>query len=179
MKEGKKHSHKSEIHKESIKENSTPEVQEQDNELIKLENELKDQKDKYLRIVAEFDNYKKRTAKERLDLVLTASEDAIKGILPILDDMERSLKVWKDAAIEGSLIEGNELIYKKLFDYLKSKGVSEIYPINEELNTDLHEAVAQFPTEDKEKKNRIIDVTLKGYSLNGKVIRFAQVVLGI
>lgn len=131
--------------------------------------------DKYLRLAAEFDNYRRRTSKERLDLISTAGADVIKGLFPIVDDFERAL-----AALEGQEArEGVELIYNKFVAYLKSKGVNEIEALGKELDTDFHEAVAQFPVEDKEKKNRIIDVVQKGYTMNGTVVRFAKVVVGI
>lgn len=136
--------------------------------------------DKYLRLAAEFDNYRRRTAKERLDLVLTAAEDTIKGLLPVLDDCERAIEVLKSA--EGdhkAAIEGTELIYNKLYSYLESKGLKKMEVKGKELDTDFHEAVAQFPAPDKKHRNKIIDVAQHGYTLNGKVIRFAKVVVGI
>ncbi|MCK9629119.1 MAG: nucleotide exchange factor GrpE [Bacteroidales bacterium] len=136
--------------------------------------------DKYLRLAAEFDNYRRRTAKERLDLVLTAAEDTIKGLLPVLDDCERAIDVLKSA--EGdhkAAIEGTELIYNKLYTYLESKGLKKMEVKGKELDTDFHEAVAQFPAPDKKHRNKIIDVAQHGYTLNGKVIRFAKVVVGI
>ncbi len=136
--------------------------------------------DKYLRLAAEFDNYRRRTAKERLDLVLTAAEDTIKGLLPVLDDCERAIEVLKRA--EGdhkAAIEGTELIYNKLYSYLESKGLKKMEVKGKELDTDFHEAVAQFPAPDKKHRNKIVDVAQHGYTLNGKVIRFAKVVVGI
>ena len=136
--------------------------------------------DKYLRLAAEFDNYRRRTAKERLDLVLTAAEDTIKGLLPVLDDCERAIEVLKSA--EGdhkAAIEGTELIYNKLYSYLESKGLKKMEVKGKELDTDFHEAVAQFPAPDKKHRNKIVDVAKHGYTLNGKVIRFAKVVVGI
>ena len=136
--------------------------------------------DKYLRLAAEFDNYRRRTAKERLDLVLTEAEDTIKGLLPVLDDCERAIEVLKSA--EGdhkAAIEGTELIYNKLYSYLESKGLKKMEVKGKELDTDFHEAVAQFPAPDKKHRNKIIDVAQHGYTLNGKVIRFAKVVVGI
>ncbi len=138
-----------------------------------------EQKDKYLRLAAEFDNYRKRSAKERLDLISVAAEDTIKGLLPVVDDMERAIKVLSESGADSSIVEGEELIFKKLTDYLKSRGLAEIEALDKELDTDFHEAVAQFPVEEANRKNRIIDVVKKGYTLNGKVIRFAQVVVGI
>jgi molecular chaperone GrpE len=135
--------------------------------------------DKYVRMAAEFDNYRRRTAKEKLELVNTAGEDVIKGLLPILDDCERALMMLKESKADDSAIEGTELILNKLFGYLKTKGVEKIEAVGKELDTDFHEAVAQFPVEDPEKKNKIIDVVQQGYLLHEKVIRYAKVVVGI
>lgn len=135
--------------------------------------------DRYVRLVAEFDNYRRRTSKEKLELVNTAGEDIIKGLLPILDDCERGLKVLKESGADSSAITGTELILNKLFGYLKTKGVELIEAMGEELNTDFHEAIAQFPIEEAEKKNKIIDVVQNGYTLHSKVIRYAKVVVGV
>jgi molecular chaperone GrpE len=136
--------------------------------------------DKYIRLVAEFDNYRRRTAKERLDLVLTASEETIKGILPVLDDFERALEMFRKAEGDNSVaIEGTELIYNKLFSFLSTKGLKVIEAKGLELDTDFHEAIAQLPAPDKKMKNKIIEVVQQGYTLNTKVIRFAKVVVGI
>ncbi|MEG0891718.1 MAG: nucleotide exchange factor GrpE [Bacteroidales bacterium] len=144
-----------------------------------LEDKLAECNDKYVRLAAEFDNYRRRGAKERLELIGTASEDVIKGLLPILDDCERALEVIKKSNDTEAAKEGTELILNKLFTFLKSKGLEMINAKEKELDTDFHEAVAQFPIDDKTKKNKIIDVVQKGYTLNGKVIRFAKVVVGI
>lgn len=136
--------------------------------------------DKYLRLAAEFDNYRRRTAKERLDLVLSAGEETIIGVLPVLDDCERALDVLRHSDGDNSVaIEGTELIYNKLFSYLESKGLKKIESVGKELNTDFHEAIAQLPAQKEEQKNKIIEVAQQGYTLNGKVIRFAKVVVGI
>lgn len=136
--------------------------------------------DRYLRLVAEFDNFRRRTARERMDLVVNAAEDTIKGLLPVLDDFERAIDILSKA--QGDIkaaLEGTELIYNKLMVYLISKGLKKIEAVGEALDTDFHEAVAQFPVEEDTKKNRIIDVVQQGYTLNGKVIRFAKVVVGV
>lgn len=144
-----------------------------------LEGSLLEEKDKYLRLVAEFDTFRRRGAKERLDLINTASEEVIKGLLPILDDFKRALTVLKDSKDAPAAIEGTELIYNKLFNYLKSKGLKLIEALGKDFDTDDQEAVAQMPVDDKSKKNKVIDVIQDGYLLNGKVIRFAKVVIGI
>ncbi|MBO7268722.1 MAG: nucleotide exchange factor GrpE [Bacteroidales bacterium] len=148
----------------------------------KLTAKLAETNDKYIRLAAEFDNYRRRVAKEKLDLISTAGEDVIKGLLPVLDDCERALQVLNasdDSEAAKAAKEGTELIYNKLMGYLKSKGLAPIEAIGKELDTDFHEAVAQFPVQEADKKNKVFDVTQQGYTLNGKVIRFAKVVVGI
>ncbi|MBQ3175560.1 MAG: nucleotide exchange factor GrpE [Bacteroidales bacterium] len=135
--------------------------------------------DKYVRMAAEFDNFRRRTAKERIELISTAGEDVIKGLLPILDDCERALQVLRQSSDSAAAIEGTELIYTKLMNFLKGRGLAVIEAKDKELDTEFHEAVAQFPVEEKEKKNKIIDVVQQGYMLNGKVIRYAKVVVGM
>ncbi len=151
-------------------------------QLAESEQKAAEASDKYVRMAAEFDNYRRRTAKERLELISTAGEDVIKGLLPVLDDCERALQVL-DSASDADAVkaakEGTELIYNKLMGYLKGKGLSVIEAKDKELDTEFHEAVAQFPVEDKSKKNTIIDVVQQGYMLNGKVIRYAKVVVGM
>ena len=157
-------------------ETAQPSVEEQ------LTAKLAEANDKYIRLAAEFDNYRRRVAKEKLDLISTAGEDVIKGLLPVLDDCERALHVLEsstDSEAAKAAKEGTELIYNKLMGYLKSKGLAPIEAVGKELDTDFHEAVAQFPVQEAEKKNKIFDVTQQGYTLNGKVIRFAKVVVGI
>jgi molecular chaperone GrpE len=112
--------------------------------------------------------------------VIFASEDIIKGILPVMDDFERAIEMLSAAGDESkTALEGTELIYNKLKTFLSSKGVKEIDAVGCELDTDYHEAVAQIPVEEKKKKNKIVDVVQKGYTLNGKVIRYAKVVMGL
>ncbi|MGN1046968.1 MAG: nucleotide exchange factor GrpE [Candidatus Cryptobacteroides sp.] len=142
------------------------------------EKALKD-KDDYIRLMAEFDNFRRRTSQEKLDLVSTASEDIIKGILPILDDFERAVKALAETEDSASAKEGTELIYNKLMNYLKSKGLARIETEGKDFDTDFFEAVAQFPVQEEEKKGKVFDVVQAGYTLNGKVIRFAKVVVGI
>jgi molecular chaperone GrpE len=154
----------------------------QPSEEEQLTAKLAEANDKYIRLAAEFDNYRRRVAKEKLDLISTAGEDVIKGLLPVLDDCERALQVLEsstDSEAAKAAKEGTELIYNKLMGYLKSKGLAPIEAVGKELDTDFHEAVAQFPVQEAEKKNKIFDVTQQGYTLNGKVIRFAKVVVGI
>ena len=152
-------------------------------ESVSCEEELRSKlaaaNDKYLRLAAEFDNYRRRSSKERLDLIVTASEDVIKGLLPILDDCERAIEALSNSKDSVAAKEGTELIYNKLMSYLKSKGLTKIDALGHALDTDFHEAIAQFPAQNKKQRNTIIDVVQQGYTLNGKVIRFAKVVVGV
>ena len=133
--------------------------------------------DKHLRLQAEFDNFRKRTAKEKLDLTVTASENVIKDILPVLDDFERALQNMEKNGHEADL-QGVTLIFNKLKDTLKKKGLEEIEAMNADFNTDEHEALTMIPAPEEDKKGKVLDVIQKGYKLNGKVIRFARVVVG-
>ena len=148
-------------------------------EVAELTEKVAKEKDDYLRLMAEFDNFRRRTSQEKLELVSMASTDTIKGLLPVLDDCERALNVLKESKDSEAAKEGTELIYHKLMAYLQSKGLAVIEAAGEEFNTDLHEAVAQFPVQEEEKKGKVFDVVQTGYTLNGKVIRFAKVVVGI
>ena len=133
--------------------------------------------DKHLRLQAEFDNFRKRTAKEKLDLTATASENVIKDILPVLDDFERALQNMEKNGNEADL-QGVTLIFNKLKDTLKKKGLEEIEAMDADFNTDEHEALTMIPAPEEDKKGKVLDVIQKGYKLNGKVIRFARVVVG-
>lgn len=144
-----------------------------------LEAKLAREKDDYIRLMAEFDNFRRRTSQEKLDLVSIASMDTIKGLLPILDDCERALAVLGESSDSEAAKEGTNLIYTKLLNYLQSKGLAVIEAAGQVFDTDLHEAVAQFPVQEEEKKGKVFDVVQTGYTLNGKVIRFAKVVVGI
>ena len=145
----------------------------------RLRQELDEANDKYLRLMAEFDNYRRRSAKERLELIESAGKDVLTGFLPVLDDCERAIKVLRETEASESAIEGTELIHTKILNYLKSKGVTRIEAENATFDTDFHEAVAQFPVGEAEKKNRVIEVVEQGYMLHGNVIRYAKVVVGI
>ncbi|MFA7116683.1 MAG: nucleotide exchange factor GrpE [Bacteroidales bacterium] len=144
-----------------------------------LKEELSEVKDKYIRLAAEFDNFRRRTAKERLDMMSFAGEEVIIDLLPIVDDFERAVKALEGKEEDDTAKKGTLLIYDKFMTFLKSKGVEQIEVMGKDLNTDYHEAVAKFPVEEKEKKNKIIDVVLNGYTMKEKVIRFAKVVVGI
>ena len=151
---------------------------EEENE--KLRQELGETKDKYIRLMAEFDNYRRRTAKERLELIDTAGKGILEGFLPGVADCERALEMLRKSEAGEAAIEGTEIIYNKLVAYLKSKGLNKMENvIGSEFNTDFHEAVAQFPAQDPAMKNKVIDVVQQGYMLGEKVVRFAKVVVGI
>jgi len=134
--------------------------------------------DKYLRLMAEFDNYRKRTLKEKMDLTKYAEEDVLKGILKVVDDMERAINNLGTAPDMNAVKEGVELIYKKFKSFLETRGLKEVEAMNQELDTDKHEAVAKFTAPSEDLKGKIIDVVEKGYYLHDKVIRYAKVVIG-
>lgn len=154
-------------------------IEELEKKVAELEEKAAKDKDDYIRLMAEFDNYRRRTSQEKLELVSMASTETIKGLLPVLDDCERALKVLMDSDDSDAAKEGTELIYTKLMSYLKSKGLAVIDAFGQDFDTDLHEAVAQFPVQEEDKKGKVFDVVQTGYTLNGKVIRFAKVVVGI
>lgn len=154
-------------------------IEDLEKQVKELSEKVAKEKDDYLRLMAEFDNFRRRSSQEKLDLVSVAAEETIKGLLPILDDCERAIAALKDSADSAAAKEGTELIYNKLTGYLKSKGLAAIEAQGLEFNTDLHEAVAQFPVQEEDKKGKVFDVVQTGYTLNGKVIRFAKVVVGI
>ena len=168
-----------EPHEKKKKSEKGDKTRHRDEELKALQARMDEVSDKYVRLAAEFDNYRRRTAKERLELISTAGEDVIKGMLPVLDDCERALQVLRESGSDKAAIEGTALIFNKLMTYLKGRGLSVIEAVGKELDTDYHEAVAQFPVQESDKKNRIVDVIQQGYMLNDKVIRFAKVVVGV
>ena len=141
--------------------------------------EIEELNDKLLRKIAEFDNYRKRTLKEKTELILNGGEKTIVAILPVIDDMERALKNMQNADNVAAVIEGVELIYKKFMDILSKQGVSVIETKDADFDVDVHEAIAQLPAPVEELKGKVMDCTLTGYKLNDKVIRHAQVVVGL
>lgn len=174
----KKSSPKKEEKKVKIEELETK-ITQLEETTTQLEETIAKDKDDYLRLMAEFDNYRRRTSQEKLELVSMASTETIKGLLPVLDDCERALKVLLESNDSDAAKEGTELIYSKLMGYLKGKGLAVIEALGQPFDTDLHEAVAQFPVPEEENKGKVFDVVQTGYTLNGKVIRFAKVVVGI
>ncbi len=160
---------------------SSKDAQEEEIEVDPLEEAKKDLEtlnDKYLRLAAEFDNYRKRTIKEKAELILNGSKRAIQAILPIVDDMERALAITDKTDEEASLKEGLKLIHQKMIKSLEGLGVSEIDTQDADFNTDFHEAIAMVPGVEDEKKGKVLDCVQKGYKLNEDVIRHAKVAVG-
>jgi molecular chaperone GrpE len=146
--------------------------------LEKAQSEIEELKDKYLRSVAEFDNYRKRTLKEKAELILNGGEKAVSAILPIIDDMERAIENGAKTDDPAVLREGMELIYNKMMKALEGLGVKKIETDGADFNTDIHEAVAMVPGLGDDKKGKVIDCLQAGYQLNDKVIRHAKVAVG-
>lgn len=147
-------------------------------ELEKANEQIEEQKDKYLRLSAEFDNYRKRTMKEKAELILNGSEKSIGSILPVVDDFERALKNMETATDVAAVREGVELIYNKFMSVLGKNGVKVIETKEQPLDTDYHEAIAVIPAPEEALKGKILDCVQTGYILNDKVIRHAKVVVG-
>jgi len=160
------------------KEKDKAKVQEMEAEIEKLKAEKAELNDRFLRLFSEFDNYKKRVSKEKLDLISTASEKVLVSLLPVMDDFERAIAANEKVENIDSVKEGFNLIYNKLLQMMKRFDVEEIKAKGEDFNTDFHEAVTHFPTQNEEEKGKVIDVTEKGYKLKDKVIRYAKVVVG-
>lgn len=158
---------------------------EESSEIEKLKQMLQDREDalekekkEYLFLMADFDNFKKRTLREKSEIIKNGAENVLKGILPILDDFERGIEAIKDDATAVSVKEGMELIYNKFVKYLQQNGVKEIPTEDAVFDVDLHEAIAMVPVDDESKKGKVIDTIAKGYTLNDKVIRHAKVAVG-
>ena len=151
----------------------------------KVEKELKEtvaklaeMQDKYIRLSAEFDNYRKRTLREKIDLSKYAEENMLQKIIPLMDDFERALLHMEEASDCTAMRSGIDLIYNKFNEFLKQNGVKEIEALNGSFNVDIHEAVAKVPVNEDDKKGKVVDVVLKGYYLQDKVLRFSKVVVG-
>lgn len=153
------------------------------NTLLKENEELKasvaKEKDDYIRLMADFENFRRHSAEAKFELVSSAAADTIKGLLPVLDDCERAMKMLEENSADEVAKEGTALIFNKLMGYLKTKGLEVIKAKGEKFDTDFHEAVAQFPVPEEDKKGLVYDVVQTGYTLSGKVIRYAKVVVGI
>lgn len=144
----------------------------------KLKAEVEKEKKEYLFLMAEFDNFRKRTLKEKSELIKNAAESAFKGLLPIVDDFERAIKASENSDDASSIKEGMELIYKKLKKYMEQNGVKEMDPEDREFDADKHEAISAVPVPDEALKGKILDTVEKGYTINDKVLRHAKVVVG-
>ena len=144
----------------------------------KVEAELADMKDKYLRLYSEFDNYKRRTSKERMDLLKTANQEMVVALLPVVDDFERARQSMQAAQDVAPVKEGVELIYNKLSNILQQKGLRPMTTIGTSFDAETQEAITQVPAPDESMKGKVIDEVEKGYYLNDKVVRFAKVVIG-
>ena len=153
-------------------------LEEASHKLEAAQKEASDSKADYLRLMAEFDTFRRRTAEEKLALVGSASADTIKGLLPILDDCEIALSALEKSQDSTAAKEGTEMIFGKLTAYLKTKGLEKIEARGAVFDTELHEAVTTFPAPSEELKGKVIDVVQTGYTLGGKVLRYAKVVVG-
>ena len=168
-----------EIQEEDVQDSAAPTEEEKlAQELEEANKVIEEQKDKYLRLSAEFDNYRKRTMKEKAELILNGAEKTISSILPIVDDFERALKNMETATDVAAVKEGVELIYNKFMSVVGQDGVKVIETKDKPLDTDFHEAIAVIPAPDKSLKGKILDCVQTGYTLNDKVIRHAKVVVG-
>ena len=161
-------------------ENPTPMTHEEEleKELETAQETIEEQKDKYLRLSAEFDNYRKRTMKEKAELILNGGEKSLSSILPVVDDFERAIKTMETATDVQAVKEGVELIYNKFMATLAQNGVKVIETKDQPLNTDYHEAIAVIPAPSEAQKGKILDCVQTGYTLNDKVLRHAKVVVG-
>ena len=163
---------------ENNKENITEETDKIADEIAKLKQKCEELNDKNLRLMAEFDNFRKRTLREKADLIKTAGEKVFVNILPLIDDFERAIQAMDSTEDVLAVKEGVDLIYAKFISFLNANGVKAIATENEPFDVDVHEAVTMFPAPSEEMKGKIIDCLSKGYMLNDKVIRYAKVVVG-
>ena len=155
------------------------EVKEEEKDPLEVANEtIADLNDKYLRKCAEFENFRRRSIKEKADLILNGGEKVITKILPVIDDMERAIENGKKTEDVATLREGMELIYKKFLKILEGEGVKTIEALGKDFNVDYHEAIAMVPGQEDDKKGKVIDCVQTGYTLNDKVIRYAKVAVG-
>jgi molecular chaperone GrpE len=145
---------------------------------ISVEEKLADMQDRYLRLSAEFDNYRKRTLREKIELTKNAGENILMSVIPVLDDFERAMKLMETSSDCVSMKSGIDLIYNKFNEFLKQNGIKEIEALNTSFNVDLHEAITKVPVRDESMKGKVVDVVEKGYWLNDKVMRFSKVVVG-
>ena len=166
-----------EIQKEDVLDTEVVEEKE-NNDLENLQGELDREKERYLRLFAEFENYKKRTSRERIEMFKTAGEDVVSSLLPVLDDFERALKELEKSDDDG-LFKGVKLISSKLLEILRSKGLEDIdVKPGDAFNVETHEAITQIPAPNAKMKGKIIDVVERGYTLGDKIVRYPKVVIG-
>lgn len=163
---------------EDIENSEMNEIDSLAKELGETKENLEKEKREYLFLMAEFDNFRKRTIKEKADIIRNASESVLKGLLPIVDDFERGLDALKNTDDADAAKQGMQLIYNKLMKYLEQNGVKPIDSNGTEFNPDLHEAIAMVPTDNPDQKGKVIDTPTKGYTINDKVLRFAKVAVG-
>ena len=163
--------------KKSCKQEKNYRLEDLEKQVEELSDKLTKEKNDYLRLMAEFETFRRRSTEERLSLVSSAAGDTVKGLLPVLDDCERAMEVLAGSSDEAAK-EGTSLIFNKLLDYLKSIGLESIKAKGEEFNTDFHEAVTQIPVENEDMKGKVVDVIQTGYTFNGKILRYAKVVVG-
>ncbi|MBQ9450515.1 MAG: nucleotide exchange factor GrpE [Bacteroidales bacterium] len=169
---------KKKLKKEERKEDALrKQVAELTDNLAKEKENVAKEKESYLRLMAEFETFRRRSAEDRLALIASASAKTIEGLLPVLDDCERAMEMLSKSSDEAAK-EGTALIYNKLMDYLKTQGLARIEAKGEAFDTDFHEAVTQFPAPSEDLKGKVIDVVQTGYTLGGKVLRYAKVVVG-
>lgn len=164
--------------KETKTSGKAPSKKELEENVKQMEVQLQESKDKYLRLYAEFDNFKKRTMKERLELLKSASQDIVTALLPVLDDFDRAKKSADDENTEEHFSEGVSLVYHKLYSTLHQKGLSKMESNNQVFDPELHEAISEIPVPQPEMKGKIIETVEQGYYLNDKIIRYAKVVVG-
>ncbi len=170
---------KDQLREEKEAQNATDSSEEGgEDKVAQLEKEVAELKDKYLRQVAEFDNYRKRTLKEKTELILNGGEKVITALLPILDDMERAAQNMEKSDDIAALKEGLELVFQKLQKTLETQGLKKIETDNKDFDTDYHEAIAMVPAPSSEQKGKVLDCVQTGYTLNDKVIRHAKVAIG-
>jgi molecular chaperone GrpE len=150
----------------------------EENEMVKLKAEVQEQKDKYLRLFAEFDNFKRRTAKERIELTQTAGKEVITSMLDVLDDCDRAEKQMQTTTDIAQIKEGVQLVFNKLRTTLQNKGLKSMESINTEFDVEKHEAITEIPAPTPDLKGKVVDEVTKGYYLNDKLIRFAKVIVG-
>lgn len=160
-------------------ETETAEKQAEQDEIARLKAELEEQKDKYLRLYSEFDNYRKRTNKEKVELIQTAGKEVIISLLPVLDDLERAKKSIETSNDIKAITEGIELVFNKLIKTLEGMGLKAIDAMGQPFDADVHEAISQVPAPSEDLKGKVVDVLEKGYQINDKIIRYSKVVIGI